>query len=110
MVRGVVGEGEGEEALFGDAVVIRFWGALKGTKMVTGSISTMSRRLPRLPVTQKLDPPSIMRFVELRLWQIVTDDCVSVRTLHTRGEQTAWMTLSVMYGSCDREARRESDS
>ncbi len=63
-----------------------------------------------MPITQTLKPPSSIRFVEVGLRWIVMDDLRSVWTPQTHGEQTTWVTLSVMDGSCGRVARRESET
>ena len=72
-------------------------------------IPSTSRRLPRLPVMQTLEPPSIIRFVEVGLQWIVMDDLRSMWTPQTHGEQTMCITLSVMDGGCGRVARKESE-
>jgi len=72
-------------------------------------IPSTSRRLPRLPVMQTLEPPSIIRFVEVGLQRIMMDDLRSMWTPQTHGEQTMCITLSVMDGGCGRVARKESE-
>ncbi len=88
--------------MFSDAIAIQ-----GTTNIVIGSMSTTLRRLPRSPVMQTFDPPSIIWLVVVKTLPIVMDDRVSPWIPQTRGEHTMWVMLSVIDGSWGSSARVE---
>jgi hypothetical protein len=81
----------------------------RATKILNGSTSTTSRKRPRLPVTQMLEPPSIIFVAFWSITNVLTKE-ESPWTPQTRGEQTTFVTLSRMEGMVGSCARTDSIS
>jgi hypothetical protein len=77
-------------------------------ELVMGWMSVTSRRLLRSPVTQTLEPPSIMRGDDWVPSRSRMEERRSDWTPQTLGEQTICVTLSIVEGMSGSVARREA--